>query len=219
MGIILMPALIAKRSLFIPRLFTCYTRFLLKYVADVDVEIDGLENIPKDNEFLIVSNHQSAWETLIFFTVFKDPVMILKKELLKVPLFGWYLRRAGMLAVDRKNAAKSFKTLLHDVKQRLKEECRPVCIFPEGTRMDPGQPGEFQKGIYLIQKYTQARILCVAHNAGLYWKPHNFIIKPGKVKMFIYPILPAVFDEDALKTIVPGMIQTKAKELAKIGDE
>lgn len=217
-GVTLLPALVIKRPLFVPKVFTWYARFLLKYVTGLDIEIEGLENIPKDNKYLIVSNHQSAWETLIFFTIFKDPVMILKKELLSLPLFGWFLVRTGMLAVDRKNPSSSFKTLLRDVDQRLKEESRPVCIFPEGTRKSAGEPGEFQKGVYLIQKYTKASILCVAHNAGVYWKPHKFIIKPGKVNMFIYPVLPAIFDDDTLKTIVPGMIHTKAKELAKIGE-
>jgi 1-acyl-sn-glycerol-3-phosphate acyltransferase len=219
MGVFLLPTLIIKRPLFVPRLFAGYTRFLLKYVAGLGVEIEGLENIPKDNTFLIVSNHQSAWETLVFFTIFKNPVMILKKELLSVPLFGWFLIRTGMIAIDRKNAASSFKALLRNIDQRLKDEQRPVCIFPEGTRNQPGQPGDFQKGVYLIHKHTKAPILCVAHNAGLYWRPHKFFIQPGKVKVFIYPVLPAVFDDDILKTIVPGMIQSKAKELAKIGDK
>ena len=219
LGIVLLPALIMKRPLFVPKVFTGYARFLLKHITGLDIEIEGLENIPTDNKFLIVSNHQSAWETLIFFTIFKDPVMVLKKELLRLPILGLFLVRTGMIPVDRKNAAHSFKTLLRDVAQRLNEEKRPVCIFPEGTRKPAGHPGEFQKGIYLIQKHTQAHILCVVHNAGVYWKPHNFIIKPGKVRLFIYPVLPAVFDDDTLKTIVPKMIHTKAKELAKIGEK
>lgn len=219
MGVLLLPTLIIKRPLFMPQLFTGYTRFLLRYVAGLGVEIEGLENIPKDSRFLIVANHQSAWETLMFFTIFKNPVMILKKELLSVPLFGWYLLRTGMLAIDRKNAASSFKALLRDIDQRLNVEQRPVCIFPEGTRKEPGQPGEFQKGVYLIHKHTKASILCVVHNAGLYWKPHKFFIKPGKVKVFIYQAVPAVFDNDTLKTILPGMIYSKANELAKIGDK
>jgi 1-acyl-sn-glycerol-3-phosphate acyltransferase len=135
-GLVLFPALPVRRPLFVPKVFTWYTRFLLKYITGLDIEIEGLENIPKDNKFLIVSNHQSAWETLIFFTVFKDPVMILKKELLSLPLFGWFLKSTGMIALDRKKPSNSFKTLLRDVDQRLKEESRPVCIFPEGTRKD-----------------------------------------------------------------------------------
>lgn len=218
MLLIFLPFLWMRRPLFISRLFTGYAGFLLKYIAGLGVEIEGLNNIPKDNTFLIVANHQSVWETLMFFIIFKNPVMILKKELLNIPLFGWYLLRTGMLAIDRKNAASSFKALLRDSDQRLKDEHRPVCVFPEGTRKEPNQPGEFQKGIYLIHKHTKAPILCVVHNAGLYWPPHKFFIKPGKVNVFIYPVLPAVFDDSTLKTIVPGMVHTKAKELAKIGD-
>lgn len=212
------PCLFLKRPLFIPKVFTEYARFLLKYIVGLDLQIEGISNIPKDRSFLIVSNHQSAWETLIFFTIFKDPVMILKKELTLIPLFGWFLLRTGMITIDRKKPSHSIKNLLKEITHRLKEENRPVCIFPEGTRVKPGQPQEFKRGIYMIYKQTKADILCVVHNAGLYWEPHKLIIKPGKVKVFIYPILPPVFEEDTLKTILPGMIQSKSNELAKIGE-
>lgn len=218
MMVIATPFLLIPRPLFISRVFTGYAGLLLKYVVGLDFVLEGANNIPKDKSFLIVSNHQSAWETLIFFTIFKNPVMILKKELTYIPLFGWLLLRTGMLPIDRKAASKSFKSLLKGVDQRLKEENRPVCVFPEGTRKEPGKPGEFQKGVYLIYKHTKADILCVAHNAGLYWSPHRFIIKPGKVKVFIYPILPPIMEEETLKTILPGMVHTKAAELAKCGE-
>lgn len=216
MLLVLLPCVVIQRPLFAPRMFTRFARFILKYVAGLDMEIEGVENIPKDNSFLIVSNHQSVWETLMFFTIFKDPVMILKKDLLKIPFFGWFLLRTGMLAIDRKNAAASFKRLLNDIQERLTEEHRPVCIFPEGTRMMPGHPGEFQKGIFLIYKYTKAPIVAVAHNAGLYWSPNKFLIRPGKVKVFIYQPLPPVLDEEALKMVLPGMVLSKTKELAQV---
>lgn len=213
---VLLPYAFLHRPLFVPRIFTRYTRFILKYIARLDIEIEGMENIPKDNGFLIVANHQSAWETLMFFTIFKDPVMVLKKELLKIPFFGWFLLRTGMLAIDRKNAAASFKTLLEDILQRLTAEQRPVCIFPEGTRKIPGEPGEFQKGIFLIYKYTKAPIVVVVHNAGLYWSPRRFLIRPGKVKMFIFQVLPSGLDEDTIKMVLPGMVHSKANELAQV---
>lgn len=216
MLLVFLPCVVIQRPLFVPRVFTKYARFMLKHVAGLDVEIEGLTNIPKDSSFLIVSNHQSVWETLIFFTIFKDPVMILKKELLNIPLFGWFLLRTGMLAIDRKNAAASFKRLLNDIQQRLTAEHRPVCIFPEGTRMVPGHPGEFQKGIYLIYKYTKAPIVTVAHNAGLYWSPNKFLIRPGKVKVFIYQTLPPALDDETLKMVLPGMVHSKTKELAQV---
>lgn len=216
MLLVFLPTLLLSRPLFVPRAFTGYTRFILKYVAGLDMEIDGANHIPADNSFLIVSNHQSAWETLMFFTIFKDPVMILKKELLKIPFFGGFLLRTGMLAIDRKNAAGSFKALLRDIQQRLTEEQRPVCVFPEGTRKEPDNPGEFQKGIYLIYKHTKVPIVCVAHNAGLYWSPRRFLIRPGKVKVFIYQPLPPVLDEDTLKLVLPGMVHSKTKKLAQV---
>jgi 1-acyl-sn-glycerol-3-phosphate acyltransferase len=218
MLVVLTPCLIIPRPLFIPRVFTGYARLLLKYVVGLDIVIEGMENIPQDRAFLIVANHQSVWETLMFFTIFKDPVMILKKELTYIPLFGWFLLKTGMLPLNRKAAAKSFRSLLKKIDRRLKEEKRPVCIFPEGTRKKPGTPGDFQKGIYVIYKYTKTDILCVVHNAGLYWSPHRFIIKPGKVRVYIYPALAPIFEEDTLKVILPGMMHTKSEELAKYGE-
>lgn len=216
MLIVFLPCLMC-RSLFIPQVFTGYAQWLLKYIAGLSFEIEGKEHIPENKPFLIVSNHQSPWETLLFFQIFKHPVMILKKELLRIPVFGWFLTRTGMLALDRKEPAKSFRSLIKNIDIRLNQEGRPVCIFPEGTRKPPGMPGKFQRGIYLIQKQLRADILCVAHNAGVFWQPHKFIIRPGCVKVYIYPILPAILDSELLEEVLPRMIHSKANELAKEG--
>lgn len=218
MLIVFLPLLIMNRPLFMARIFTGYARYLLKYVVGLDVVIEGKEHIPADRPFIIVSNHQSVWETLMFFTIFKDPVMLLKAELTRLPFFGWFLLRTGMISVNRKNPAKGFKQTLADINHRLKQEGRPVCVFPEGTRVSPTESKAFKKGIYLIYNHAKVDLLCVVHNAGLYWSPHKFIIKPGKVRLFIYPSLPPAFDEDTLKVILPGMIHTKAKELATYGE-
>lgn len=215
--IALLPFTAMRRPLFVPQIFTSYAGWLLRHVAGLTFQIEGKENIPKDHPFLIVSNHQSAWETLMFFQIFNNPVMILKKELLRIPMFGWFLSRTGMLALDRKSPATSFRTLIKDINTRLNHEKRPICIFPEGTRKPPGLTGKFQRGVFLIQKQLRAEILCVAHNAGVFWKPHNFIIRPGVVKVFIYPLLPNVLEGELLEEVLPRMIHTKANELSKEG--
>lgn len=214
LSILMLPTLFVRKAVFLSSLYTGYAAFLLKYVAGLSYEIEGAENIPKEGSFLIVSNHQSVWETLIFFRIFKHPVMILKKELLRIPLFGSYLKRAGMLALDRQKPAGGFRILLKKIKEIAESNKRPVCIFPEGTRNEVGKPGQLQKGVFLIHKSVQTPVLCVVHNAGAYWKPHNFIIKPGKVKVFIYPALPIGFDNAALQVVLPGMMHSKAIELA-----
>lgn len=217
MSFVLLPLLILPRPLFIPQLFTGYATWLLYYVVGLSFRIEGQEHIPQHGSFLIVSNHQSAWETLIFFQIFKRPVMILKKELLSIPLFGWFLQRTGMLALDRKHPAKSFRSLIKNIEVQINKEKRPVCIFPEGTRKPPGMPGPFQRGVYLIHKHLKPEILCVAHNAGLFWQPHRFIIRPGVITVFIYPPLPSVLDTAPLEEILPRMIHAKVNELSKKG--
>jgi 1-acyl-sn-glycerol-3-phosphate acyltransferase len=215
LSILMIPTLFLRRAVFLSSLFTGYAAFLLKYVVGLTYEIEGGEHIPKDGGFMIVANHQSAWETFLFFKIFKSPVMILKKELLYVPLFGGYLKRTGMLAIDRKNPAAGFRNLLKNIEQTLTVDKRPVCIFPEGTRKELGKPGDLQKGIFVMYNAVKAPILCVVHDAGAYWPPHKFLIKPGKVKVFIYPVLPPVFEEETLRAILPGMMHTKANELAR----
>ncbi len=215
MMFVLFPFLILPKPLFVPQAFTGYTAWLLKYVINLNFEVDGKEHIPADRAFLIVSNHQSSWETLMFFQLFKHPVMILKKELMHIPIFGWFLTRTGMLSLDRKSPAASFRALLRNVNTQINHENRPVCIFPEGTRNPPGMPRTFQRGVYLIQKQIKANILCVAHNAGLYWAPRTFVIQPGTVKVFIYPLLPQTLEVNQLEEALPRMIHSKSNELAK----
>lgn len=213
--VLMIPTLFVRKAVFLSSVYTSYAEFLLKYIVGLTYEIEGKEHIPKNSSFLIVSNHQSAWETLMFFRIFNKPVMILKKELLRIPFFGAYLRRAGMLELDRKKPTAGFRSLLKKVKVIAENNKRPVCIFPEGTRKEIGEPVKLQKGVYLIATAVKMPLLCVVHDAGAYWKPHNFVIKPGKVKVFIYPALPPVFEQHTLETILPGMMNTKAKELAK----
>lgn len=201
-GLLFMPWSIIsrKRSILAPTVvFAFLAEYCLKWICGVRFEIEGKEHIPNE-PFLIVANHQSVLETMMFHRIFRYPVMIFKKNLLKVPLLGFFLRRSGMIPVDRENATSGFKAMLKNVDIALFEEKRPICVFPEGTRRPVGSLGAFKRGIELIASKTNVPILGVVHNAGECWPYNSWKISPGVVRFVILPL--KRFDkEDMIKQI------------------
>lgn len=179
----------SKRSLLLPSvIFAKLAELCLKWICGVRFEVLGKENIPLDHPFLIVSNHQSMLETLFFHRIFRDPVFILKKSLIKAPLLGFFLQRSGMIPLDRENASAGFKAMLRNVRAALFDEHRPVCIFPEGTRRPVGKLGSFKRGLELIEAKTNVSILCTVHNCGTCWPYNSLKISPGVVRFVILPL-------------------------------
>ena len=165
----------------------------LKYICGITYEISGKENLP-DEPFVIASKHQSAWDTAIFLKELKAPVYILKKELLKIPLFGHYLKVMDMIPVDRSAGIKALKQLQKDTKDRLSRK-HSVIIFPEGTRTTPCEKVSYKPGISFIYKDLSDNIpvIPVALNSGLYWQKSSFLKKPGIIKMqYLPPIMPGL---------------------------
>lgn len=146
-------------------------RFFARLIVGIDIRIKGLENIP-DGPVLIASKHQSAWDTSFYQTVFPRSVYIMKKELLSIPVWGWVARKIRSIAVDRAGGASALKKLIADTAARL-EEGRTVIIFPEGTRMYPGQENDFHPGVAAIYKNTKVPVVPVVLNSGLFWGRSN----------------------------------------------
>ena len=117
--------------------------------------------------------HQSAWETLVFHLLLDDPVFILKRELLKVPLIGWYMRKSGSIPIDRAAGFRSIKAMLPEVERALANGSQ-VIVFPEGTRTPPGQRRPYHPGIAAIYARTEAPIVPVALNSGMFWGRRRF---------------------------------------------
>ena len=123
---------------------------LLRLLIGTDYQVSGRENLP-DGPFVIAAKHQSAWETIIFFLLIDRPAYVLKKELLAIPLYGWYARRGGHIAVDRKAGAKALRLLLEDSRRAIADGMVPV-IFPQGTRTAPGTHLPYQPGIAALYR-------------------------------------------------------------------
>lgn len=177
---------------YISRFYGGYIALIEKYVMGLTLEMRGLENLPTDQPFIIAAKHQSAYETLKlpFMKRLNYPVIILKKELTYLPLWGFYPRRMGLVAIDRSAGLAAMKEIAEGCKQAMKDG-RNVIIFPQGTRVAPGAPETYKPGLAKIYKDLQVPIVPMALNTGMYWGRNAFFKKPGKIIFEFLPPLAA----------------------------
>jgi 1-acyl-sn-glycerol-3-phosphate acyltransferase len=165
-----------------------YTQVMLKWVEwslGITCEVSGWENVPKSTA-VIMSKHQSAWETIFIESRFPPQCWIIKKELLWLPFIGWSLMAIRCIAIDRSSGKTAREQVVEQGARRL-EEGLWVTIFPEGTRIAPGRRGRYGIGGALLATKTGTPILPIAHNAGEVWGRYAFRKKPGVVKVVIGP--------------------------------
>ena len=156
-----------------------WIKFCLFFFLSVKIEITGKENIPKNKSFFIASLHQSLFETFFLQTVFNSPVFILKKELLRIPVFGWHLKKIGSISINRDKISKDNYGFYDKIINITNNTKRPVIIFPQATRTSPDEKIPFKKGVSKI--YEKLNFICVpvALNSGDVW-PKNGSLKPNK---------------------------------------
>lgn len=162
---------------------------LLRVVAGVECEMRGLERVPAGG-LLIAAKHQSAWETFALFLACDDLCYILKRELLWVPLFGWYCRKARMIPVDRARGAAAMAGMLAAARRALAEG-RQICIFPEGTRTLPGARPAYKPGVALLYDALAVPCVPVALNSGVHWPRRSWLKRPGTIVIDVLDPLPA----------------------------
>ena len=187
-ALILSPFLSSLQKARFIGLWAGFIRCWLRICCRIDFHVNGLENLP-DEPSVVISNHQSAWETIIFQKIFPAQSYLLKKELLWIPFFGWGLAANEPIAINRAKKTQALQQLISQGKERLKSG-RWIIIFPEGTRRPVGQPGTFQAGGAFIASKAEAPIVPVAHNAGVFWSKRNSFKKnPGTVEVVIGPVI------------------------------
>jgi 1-acyl-sn-glycerol-3-phosphate acyltransferase len=162
---------------------------MLKHVVGLDHVVRGRENIPA-KPCLIVCNHQSTWETIAVLILFPDVAIITKEELLKVPIFGPFLRLSPMITIDRESGSKAIRKMIEEGAKALSGG-RSVLIFPEGTRSEPGAPVEFKRGVELLYGKLDCPLLPVAMNSGDFWMPGRQNKKAGTITLTCLPPIPA----------------------------
>lgn len=170
-------------------MWNTFTVWWLKVTCGVHYRISGIENIPS-RPFVLLSNHQSPWETIFLYTYFTPLCATLKRELLRIPFFGWVLAMLNPISIDRSKKFGARQTLLIEGKKRLADGIS-VLVFPEGTRVAPGEEKKFSSGGTELAITAEAIILPVAHNAGTCWPSHKFLKKPGTIDVIIGKPLPA----------------------------
>ena len=159
------------------------TIFLARVICGLKYQVIGAENIT-ETPAVILSKHQSAWETIAFQLIFPPQVWVLKRELLRIPFFGWGLAMTSPIAIDRSAGKEALKQIVAQGKDRLAQGLW-VVVFPEGTRMKPGTKGKYGIGGAWLATHAGAPVLPVAHNAGEFWGKGAFLKYPGTITVSI----------------------------------
>lgn len=183
-----------KKAWIVPKMWARSNLWLQKHIAGTDYTIDGLENIP-EGAYIVAPKHQSAWDTYAFLPQLDDPVFILKRELMRIPLFGWYLAKMQMIPVDRGSRVKALHSITHGAEKAIAEG-RQILIYPEGTRRSPGAEPHYKYGIVHLYDALKLPVLPIAHNAGLYWPRRKFLRYPGTIRCRVLPPIPAGLPKD-----------------------
>ncbi|QOJ22274.1 MAG: 1-acyl-sn-glycerol-3-phosphate acyltransferase [Gammaproteobacteria bacterium] len=188
--------------------------FLLRNLCGLRYRIIGAENIPQTPS-IVLSKHQSAWETLAFQEIFPPQVWVLKKELLRIPFFGWGLAMTSPIAIDRSTKKKALEQIVEQGKDRLKLGFW-IVVFPEGTRIPPGQRGKYRIGGAWLATHTNVPVVPVAHNAGEFWGRNSFIKHPGTITVSIgQPIDPTGMEAGELNAQVETWIETEMLRISR----
>ena len=194
-SLMFLPAIFLPKKivLFGGKIMGYWTSFCVQFFLSTKIIIKGKENIIKNKKFFIAASHQSMFETFFLQTIFNSPVFILKKELLVIPIFGWYLKKIGSISIKRNKIVKENIGFFGDIVKQISSSDRPLIIFPQGTRLLPEERSPFKKGSGRI--YEELKISCqpIAINSGNTWP------KKGSKK------INTILTISILKSIEPGL--------------
>ena len=207
--LLLMPRVYASAA---HRLHARIIVWLLRVLTGAKLEVRGRERLPQ-GAAIIAAKHQSAFDTIGLIPIFRDPAIVMKVELLKIPLYGAFCRKFGMIAIDRSKGTRALKEIVRAVGQPLAEG-RDVIIFPEGTRQSPGADPDYKAGIVPLYEQLNVPVVPVALNSGLFWPRRGFLRRPGTIVVEILeplaPGLPRVEFrrrlQDAIETAVARLV-------------
>ncbi len=202
--IIALPALFlpAKITLLFGKFLGHYVVLIVRIFLNTKVEFKGIENIPKTEKYFVASAHQSMFETFALQSVLDYPVFILKKELLKIPLFGQYLKKIKSIEIVRDTTTKDNLNFFDKVASIIKNEKRPLLIFPQGTRVKVDEIVPFKKGVGRIYEALNISCVPIALNSGKVWPKQGVVKHPGKITVsFLKPIRPGLSRDEFIKNL------------------
>jgi len=202
--LIALPSLLlpTKLTLLFGKLLGHYVIFVVRFFLKTKVEIVGLANIPKTEKYFVACAHQSMFETFALQAILDYPVFILKKELLRIPLFGLYLKKIKSIAIVRDTTTKDNLSFFDQVATIIKNENRPLLIFPQGTRVKVDEKIPFKKGVGRIYEALNISCVPIALNSGNVWPKKGIIKHPGKITIsLLEPIKPGLSRDDFIKNL------------------
>ena len=208
--IFFLPALILpqKITLYGGKILGFWSKFCLEIFLSTKIVVKGKEKILNNEKFFIASAHQSQFETFFLQSLFNSPVFILKKELLRIPIFGWHLKKIGSISIDRNKTSRENLNFSDQIKKHVKNSDRPIIIFPQATRVNVLDRSPFKKGVKRI--YEELNIFCqpVALNSGIVW-PKNGYLKPNKTLIIsiLDPIAPGMNSDEFLNILQKNIYQ------------
>ena len=192
----------AKFALYCGKFLAHYIILILKIFLNTKVVFHGIENLKKVDKFFVASAHQSMFETFVFQAPLDYPIFILKKELLKIPLFGWYLKKIGSIEITRGTTTKNNLNFFDKIKKTVYENNRPLLIFPQGTRVKFKEVVSFKKGVGRIYDSLGLHCIPVALNSGKIWPKNSFLKYPGDIHItFLEPIKPNIEKNNFIKLL------------------
>ena len=185
--------------------------FLMRVLVGTKLEVRGKENLPS-GPVLIAAKHQSAWDTFALIPVFDDPALVMKAELMRIPLYGWFSSKFGMIPIRRETGPSALREMLKEARAR-RDAGRQVLVFPEGTRRLPGAPPDYKTGILML--YDALDIPCVplALNSGLFWPRNSLMRKSGTIVVELLAPIPAGLDRKAFRNRLVEAIETHTARL------
>jgi 1-acyl-sn-glycerol-3-phosphate acyltransferase len=205
-----------ERMVALGRLWQRGVQALLARLTGLTYEVRGRERIPA-TPAIFAFKHQSAWETLVLNLLFPDLAIVLKRELIQIPLFGWYLLHAGMIGIDRAGGARTLRMLVDDGRAALARGSS-IVIFPEGTRAPVGERNPYQPGVAALYRQLDCPVVPVALNSGLFWRRRGFIKRPGRIVVeFLPPIAPGLERKAFMADLEQRIESATARLIAEAG--
>jgi 1-acyl-sn-glycerol-3-phosphate acyltransferase len=209
LSLIFLPVLVLPRgaTIWLARSWSRATFWGLKAFAGIGFEIRG---VPPRGPVLVAAKHMSMWDTLALYLALDSPAIVLKRDLLYIPFYGWFLRKATAIPIDRSAGASALRKMSAAAKQVLAEG-RPILIFPEGTRKKPGAPPDYKPGVAGLYALLEVPCVPVALNSGLYWT--GFIKKPGTIVLEFLQAIPPGLKRGAFMAELESRIETATNQL------
>ena len=187
--------------------------WLLRVICGTRMEVRGQETLP-EGAALIAAKHQSAWDTFALPLPFDDPALVMKAELMKIPLYGWFSRKFGMIPIQRETGPGALRDMLKEARERAKAG-RQILVFPEGTRRKPGAPPAYKPGILLLYDALKLPCVPVALNSGYFWPRDSLLRRPGTITIEILPAIPPGLKRKTFEAELVGRIEDASARLLR----